>query len=203
MLEQFYDALSGDHFSTRTFVIKIMRVGYYWLTLFNDSNRWVRKCKKCAFFSRKQKLATLPLHPIQVDQPFTQWGLDFIGVINPPSNASHKWILATIDYFTSWIEVVALKDAIEASVLEFLDGIATMVGVPSTIILNNAKAFVGAQISSWLVKHEIYLKTSSNYYPQGNGLDKSSNKIIIGIIKRAIKDKSKVLAQQIKDSLMG
>ena len=89
-------------------------------------------------FSRKKRLISLPLHPIQVDQPFTQWGLDFIVPINPPSSASHKWILAAIDYFTRWIEVVALKDATKNLVVEVVDGIVTRFGTPSTIILDNS-----------------------------------------------------------------
>ena len=70
--------------------MKIMRDGYYWPTLFNEYHKWVRKCEKYNFSLGKQRLATLPLHPIQVDQPFSQWGLNFISPINPPSSSSHK-----------------------------------------------------------------------------------------------------------------
>ena len=112
--------------------------------MFHDFHRYVRRCEKCAFFSGKQKLAALPLHPIQVDQPFSQWGLDFIGLINPSSSSGHKWILATTDYFTRWTEVVALKDNTQYLVVEFLDGVVTRFGAPSTIISDNAKYFVGA-----------------------------------------------------------
>ena len=108
MIKEFHDGPNGGHFLARTTTMRIMRVGYYWPSLFHDCHRYLRKCEKCAFFSSKQKLAALPLHPIQVDQPFAQWGLDFIGPINPPSSSSHKWILATIDYFTRWTKVVAL-----------------------------------------------------------------------------------------------
>ena len=144
MIKELHDGPDGGHFSARTTAMKIMRVGYYWPSLFHDCHTYVRKCEKCAFFSGKQKLAALPLHPIQVDQSFAQWGLDFIGPINPPSSSGHKWILSATDYFTRWTEVVALKDATEYLVVEFLDGIVTRFGAPSTIISNNAKSFVGA-----------------------------------------------------------
>ena len=161
----------------------------------------MRKCEKCAFFSRKQKLSALPLHPIQVDQPFAQWGLDFIGPINPPSSSGHKWILAATDYFTRWTEAVALKDATESLVVGFLDGIVTRFGAPSTIILDNAKSFVGAQICAWAVNHNIYLSTSSNYYPQDNGLAESSNKNLIRIIKRTIEDNQRCWHQKLRTAL--
>lgn len=123
-----------------------------------------------------------------MDQPFSQWGLDFIGPINPPSSTSHKWILVATDYFTRWTEAITLKDATKSSVVEFLDGIVTTFGAPSTIISNNAKSFVGAQICAWAMDHNIYLSTSSNYYTHSNGLAESSNKNLIRIMKRTIED---------------
>ena len=148
MMEEFHDGPDGGHFSARTTTMNIMRASYYWPTLFSDSHKYVRKCEKCAFFLGKQRLAALPLSPNQVDQPFSQWGLDFIGPINPPSSASHKWILATIDYFTNWKKAVALKDVIEASMVEFLDSIVTRFGALSTIISYNANSFVETHIFS-------------------------------------------------------
>ena len=72
MIKEFHDGLDGGHFFARTTTMKIMRVGYYWPTLFSDAHKYVRRCEKCAFFSGKQRLATLPLHPIQIDQTFAQ-----------------------------------------------------------------------------------------------------------------------------------
>lgn len=136
-----------------------------------------------------------------MDQPFAQWGLDFIGPINPPSSSGHKWILAAIDYFTRWTEEVALKDATESIVVEFLDGIVTRFGAPSTIISDNAKSFVGAQICAWEIDHNIYLSTSSNYYPHGNGLAKSSNKNLIRIMKRTIEDNQRSWHKKLRTAL--
>lgn len=136
-----------------------------------------------------------------MDQPFAQWGLDFIGPINIPSNVGHKWILAAIDYFTIWIEAVALKDAIEPSIVEFLNGILSRFGAPSTIISDNAKSFVGTQICAWAMNHNIYLSTSSNYYPQGNGLAESSNKNIIRIMKRIIEDNQRAWHKKLRIAL--
>lgn len=81
-----------------------------------------------------------------------------------------------------------MKDAIKSLVVKFLDGIITRFGVPLTFILDNAKYFLGAHICAWVVDHNIYLSTSSNYYPKGNGLAESSNKNLIRIIKMTIED---------------
>ncbi|KAH9320553.1 hypothetical protein KI387_015192, partial [Taxus chinensis] len=114
----------------------------------------------------KEKLAALPLHPISVDQPFMQWGLEFIGVINPNSSQGHKLIMTATDYITKWTEAVAFKEANESSILDFYEGIVTRFGLPATIISDNALAFIGSKITGWAVKNGNYLSTSSHYYPQ-------------------------------------
>ena len=201
IVKQLHDGPDGGHFSARTTAMKIMRVVYYWPSLFHDCQKYVRRCEKYAFFFGKQRLAALPLHPIQVDQPFSLWGLDFIGPINPLSSSSHKWILVTTNYFTRWTEEIALKDSIESSILEFLDGIVTRFSAPSTIILDNAKSFVGAQICACAIDHGIYLTTYSNYYHQDNGLAESSNKNLIRIIKRTVEDNQRCWNQKLKTFL--
>ncbi|KAH9331764.1 hypothetical protein KI387_003872, partial [Taxus chinensis] len=114
----------------------------------------------------KEKLATLPLHPISVDQPFMQWELEFIRVINPNLSQGQKWILTTTEYFTKWTEAVALKEANESSILDFDEGIVTRFGVPPNTISDNALAFICYKIIGWAIKNRTYLSTSSNYYPQ-------------------------------------
>jgi hypothetical protein len=43
------------------------------------------------------KRSAMPLQPILVEEPFSQWGLDVIGPINPKSSKGHVYILtATI-----------------------------------------------------------------------------------------------------------
>ena len=53
----------------------------------------------------------------------------------------------------------------------------------------------------WEINHDIYLSTSSNYYPQGNDLVESSNKNLIRIIKRTIEDNQRCWHQKLKTAL--
>lgn len=115
----------------------------------------------------------LPLQPIQADKTFTQWGINLIGMINPPSITRHKWVLTSIDYFTRRTKAI----------FDFLKSIITRYGVPQTIIPHNAKEFLNTKIYDWVLRLGIYLNTSSNYYPQGNGLEESTKKNLIRIMK--------------------
>ena len=84
----------------------------------------------------------LPSKPIQVEAPFQQWGLDFIGEINPSSLWKNRWILNATDYFTKWIEAIPIRQATETVIMQFLEEhILSRFGVPMKIITDNAAAF--------------------------------------------------------------
>jgi hypothetical protein len=72
-------------------------------------------------FAGKQKLPALPLVPVKTEAPFQQWGLDFIGEINPHFSAQHKWILTATDYFTKWVEAIPTRKATNSVVIDFLE----------------------------------------------------------------------------------
>jgi hypothetical protein len=147
----------------------------------------VRACNPCQLFAGKQKLSTLPLVPVKSEAPFQQWGLDFIGEINPHSSAQHKWILTTTDYFTKWVEAIPTKRATDSVVIDFLeDNILSRFGCPRKIVTDNAQAFKSMAMISFCQKYNIVLGHSTTYYPQGNGLAESSNKSLVNIIKKVL-----------------
>ena len=63
--------------------------------------------------------------------------------------------------------------------------------MPAKIIMDNGLCFVSSKMSSFYFKYGIVLSHSSNYYPQGNGLAKSSNKNLMTIIKKIVGDNKK------------
>ena len=92
-INEFHKKDYGGHLLWKTTSYKILRPGFYWPTLFPDVYKEVSTCHECQIFEGKRKLKPLPLVPISVEPPFQQWGLDFIGEINPVSSRQHIWIL--------------------------------------------------------------------------------------------------------------
>jgi len=60
LIKELHSSYCSNHFVSCTTVHKILRVGYYWTTLFTDTHFYVRSCQPCQFFSRKQRLFSLP-----------------------------------------------------------------------------------------------------------------------------------------------
>jgi len=202
VIDEFHEGVYGGHHAWRATTYKILRAGYYWPKLFSDVNAKVRAYNPCQLFVGKQKLSALPLVPVKAEAPFQQWGLDFIGEINPHSSAQHKWILTATDYFTKWVEAIPTKRATDSVVIDFLeDNILSRFGFPRKIVTDNAQAFKSMAMISFCQKYNIVLGHSTVYYPQGNGLAKSSNKSLVNIIKKVLDGNKRSLHVHLKYAL--
>jgi hypothetical protein len=98
-IQEVYKGDCGEHHYWKTTTHKISREGYYWPTIFTDVYKEVSICHECHIFYGRRKLQPLQLKLISIEAPFMQWGLDFVGEINPPSSVQQKWILMATEYF--------------------------------------------------------------------------------------------------------
>ncbi|PKI42304.1 hypothetical protein CRG98_037304 [Punica granatum] len=117
--------------------------------------------------------------------PFSMWGMDVIGPINPKASNGHMFILVAIDYFTKWIEAITLASVTAKAVARFLrrDVIARY-GVPATIITDNAKNLNNKVIDELCAQFKIRHRNSTPYRPQMNGAVEVANKNIKKIIEK-------------------
>lgn len=194
IMTELHQGACGGHLYWKSTVDIILRAGYNWPTLFSNVFVNVRACMECHKFAAKNKLFPLPLKPISVSAMFQQWGLDFIGEINPPSIGQHRWIVTTTDYFTKWIEAIPTRNATDAVIIKFmLENIFSRFGTPRKLVIDNAQAFKSIKMQNFCQNYNVILSHSTPYYPQGNGLAKSSDKSLVRIIKKLLVDNKKGL----------
>jgi transposase InsO family protein len=86
--------------------------------------------------------------------------------------------------------------------MEFLEGhIFSRFGCPKKLVTDNAQAFKSNSMIDFCNKYNIKLVHSTPYYPQGNGLAESSNKILIRIIKKLLTENKRSWDSKLKFSL--
>jgi transposase InsO family protein len=118
--------------------------------------------------------------------------LDFIGEINPSSSKGHRFVLVATNYFTKWTEVVALKNMTYREVIEFItEHIIHRFSIPQTLTTDQGASFMLKEVREFAELYRIKLLNSSPYYAQANGQAKSSNRILIRLIKKKIYDNPK------------
>uniref|UniRef100_A0A2N9FKF7 RNase H type-1 domain-containing protein n=1 Tax=Fagus sylvatica TaxID=28930 RepID=A0A2N9FKF7_FAGSY len=110
LIQEMHAGLMGAHANGPFLARKIMRAGYYWLTMERDCIRHVQTCHKCQMYQNSKNAPPQYLHTMASPWPFSAWGMDVIGAITPKASNGHEFILVAIDYFTKWVGGVFLQE---------------------------------------------------------------------------------------------
>uniref|UniRef100_A0A2N9GU32 RNA-directed DNA polymerase n=1 Tax=Fagus sylvatica TaxID=28930 RepID=A0A2N9GU32_FAGSY len=120
LIQEMHAGLMGAHANGPFLARKIMRAGYYWLTMERDCIRHVQTCHKCQMYQNSKNAPPQYLHTMASPWPFSAWGMDVIGAITPKASNGHEFILVAIDYFTKWVEACSFKNVTQVAVTRFV-----------------------------------------------------------------------------------
>jgi hypothetical protein len=120
LIQEMHARLMGAHANGLFLARKIMRAGYYWLTMERDCIRHVQTCHKCQMYQNCKNAPPQYLHTMAWPWPFSAWGMDVIGAITSKASNGHEFILVAIDYFTKWVEACSFKNVTQVAVTHHL-----------------------------------------------------------------------------------
>ena len=165
---------------------KILRVGYFWPSLFKDCILAVRKCHACQIYDRKMRAPPAPLHPIITVDPVAKWGIDYM-ICNPHSAGGHTSIIVAVDYFTKWAEAIpTYNNTGQTAALFLFNHIITRFGVPQSIVTDHGSHFRDHMMVELTSKLGLRHENSTPYYPQANGQVEAINKVLVTMLRRMI-----------------
>ena len=165
---------------------KIMRAGYFWLTMETDCCQFVQRCIECQMHEDLIHVPPSELHALTSPWPFPIWGIDIIRKISPKSSSGHEFILVASDYFTKWVEATYYAKLNGAKVATFIRShIIYRYGVPHELISDRGVHFRG-EVDTLLQRYGIQHHRSSAYRPQTNGAVEAVNKNIKRILRKMI-----------------
>ena len=182
-----HEGICGTHTNGHMMARKILRSGYYWSTMEADCIDYVRRCHKCQIYADRVNAPPFPLHSMVSPWPFSMWGMDVIGPINPKASNGHRFILVAIDYFTKWVEAASYANISQKVFLKFLKkDIVCRYGIPERIITDNAANLNGTEVKKFFEAFKIKHHNSAPYRPQMNGAVEAANKNIKKIIAKMV-----------------
>ena len=148
---------------------KILRADYFWLTMENDCCIDVRKCLKCQKYTNNINVSPTTLNVLSAPWPFSMWGIDAIGAIEPKASNGHCFILVAIDYFTKWVETASYANVTRKVVAKFIKReIICRYDLPSRIITDNAINLNNKMMSELCEEFKIQHHNSTPYRPKMN-----------------------------------
>ncbi|KAH7838736.1 hypothetical protein Vadar_030466 [Vaccinium darrowii] len=186
VMEEIHEGICGPHMSGLMMAKKILRQGYFWLTLETDCVQYVRRCHKCQVHANLMHVPPSELHTMATPWPFSVWGIDVIGKITPSASNGHKFILVAIDYFTKWVEAASYATLTAVQVAHFIkQNIIYRYGVPNAFVSDNGVHFKG-RAAEVLEEFNVQVHKSTVYRPQTNGAVEAANKSIKNILEKTI-----------------
>ncbi|RVW53449.1 Transposon Ty3-I Gag-Pol polyprotein [Vitis vinifera] len=145
----------GPHMGGHMLARKIMRTGYFWLTMETDCCQFVQRCPECQIHGDLIHVPPSELHALTSPWPFSVWGIDIIGKISPKSSSG--FILVAIDYFTKWVEAASYARLTSAGVASFIRShIICRYGVPHELISDRGVHF-RAEVDTLVQRYSIHI----------------------------------------------
>ena len=161
---------------------KILRAGYYWLTMESDCCIHVRKCQA---FANNVHAPPVPLNILAAPWPFSMWGIDVIGAIKPKASNGHCFILVAFDYFTKWVEAASYASVTRSVVVRFIKkGKICQYGLTRKIITDNTTNLNNKMMKEMCEDFKIQNHNSTPYRPKMNGVVEAANKHIKKIVQK-------------------
>ena len=185
-MREVHAGVCGPHMGEHMLARKIMKIGYFWLTMETDCCQFVHRCLECQIHEDLIHMPPLELYALTSPWPFSVWGIDIIGKISPKSSNGHEFILVAIDYFTKWVEAVSYARLTSSGVASFIiSHIICCYRVPHELISDREVHF-RVDVDTLLQRYSIHHHRSSTYRSQTNGAIKAANKNIKRILWRMV-----------------
>ena len=100
VMREVHAGVCGPHMGGHMLARKMMRTGYFWLTMDTDCFQFIQRCLECQMHGDLILVPPFELHALTSPLSFLVWGIDIIGKISPKSSGGHEYILVAINYFT-------------------------------------------------------------------------------------------------------
>ena len=82
---------------------------FYWPRMTVNIREYVSLCETCAQIILNAHANKAPMQPIEVNEPFVFWAMDYMGPLSETARGN-KHLLVVMDHFTKWCEVFPTKD---------------------------------------------------------------------------------------------
>ncbi|RVW40339.1 hypothetical protein CK203_114841 [Vitis vinifera] len=156
-MREVHAGVCGPHMGGHMLARKIMRTGYFWLTMETDCCQFVQKCPECQMHGDLIHVPPSELHALTSPWPF------------------------------SWVEAASYAKLTSSRVASFIRShIICRYGVPHELISDRGAHF-RAEVETLLQKYGIQHHRSSAYRPQTNGAVEAANKNIKRILRKMVK----------------
>jgi transposase InsO family protein len=184
VLEGLHDDKVAGHMGIKR-TTKRVQERYYWPGYNQDVAEWCKKCTVCQARA-PGKAAKASLKKLQTGARLQRSSLDILGPL-PRTESGNRYILLITDYFSKWVEAVALSDIEAATVARaFIDHFVTRFGVPAQIHTDQGKQFEAKLFQEMCAILGADKTRTTPYWPQSDGFVERMNRTLEDLLSKMV-----------------
>nr|GEX58368.1 DNA-directed DNA polymerase [Tanacetum cinerariifolium] len=190
---------TGGHHGPNYTAKKVFDSGFYWPTIYHDTQDLVKTCDVCQRQGNISQRDEMPQNSIQLCEIIDVWGIDFMGPFS--SSRGNKYILVAVDYLSKCVEAKALPTNDARAVCKFLKNLFAIFGTPSAIISNCETHFCNDKFAKVMLKYCVTHRLATVYHPQTSGQVEVSNRGLKRILERTVSENRASWSDKLDDAL--
>jgi hypothetical protein len=188
LLAETHSGVCRGHIGSRSLIAKVLRQGFYWPSIIDDTSKVVATSKACQKFSLNPKAPSQPCQLIPPSWLLQRWGIHIVGPLTT-TQGNYKYAVVVVEYFTNWRDVKPLFNIAVAELKRFFwQNIIYHFRVPRNIAVDNAKQFGCHIFKEFCHQMGVEAAFTSVYHPQSNGTVERANGMIFSTIKKILED---------------
>ena len=171
----------SGHFGVKR-TLQRARERFYWPKMTQQITAFVKNCFTCAQYKLDSTHKQAPLHPIEVNEPFIFWAMDYMGPL-PETSRGNKHLLVLMDHFTKWCEVFPTRDQKAHTVAEILvSKVFSRFGPPTVLHSDQGRNFESNVMQEICDLMGIRKSRTTAYHPQCDGLVERQNRTLQDVL---------------------
>lgn len=170
------------HFSVDKTIERI-QYAYWFPRIRHIVKKYIKNCLNCVYFKNKSGSKEGELYPLpKYAQPFHTLHMDHLGPFVKTVN-KNQYLLVTVDAFTKFVFISAVRSTKASAVIKELDNIAKTFGNPKRIITDAGSCFTSKEFSQYCTNKNIRSHVVATGMPRSNGQVERFNKTILEALK--------------------
>lgn len=161
----------------------------YWFTNMKEFvTKYVNACIPCLCVKKPTGKRKGHLHPIpKISEPFHTLHVDHLGPFCRTKN-NNVYMLVIVDAFTKFVWIEAVPDTSAKYVIQCLELLIKMFGIPNRMISDRGKCFTSAVLKKFCIENCIKHVLNAIACPRSNGQVERFNATILNTMMTVIGD---------------
>ncbi|XP_027351054.1 uncharacterized protein LOC113862116 [Abrus precatorius] len=148
VMREIHEGICGTHSGGRTMAAKVLRAGYYWPTITQDCQLFVKRCIPCQQHGPHLRQHADTLRHISSPWPFAIWGMDLLGPF-PLAKGQYNGLQFANHRFNEFLAGLHIKHRVTSVEHPQTNGQAE---AANKVILHELKRRLGSAKGEWAEK---------------------------------------------------